>query len=83
MSAPARYRYHVLPFQPSVKEGATSAAVAAQLQSLIDQCASQGWEYYRIEQINVSIAPGCLGALFGAKPVPWVIQSAVFRLPLE
>jgi len=78
-----RYSYQVVPFQPGVKEGAKSDAVAAQLQRLIDHYVTHGWQYYRLEQITVMVAPGCLGSLFGAKSIPVVVQSVVFRAPLE
>lgn len=61
--------YKVIPFVASIdhKKG-TSDDVAQQLEELINQYASQGWKYERLEGVTTFVSPnnGCFG--FGAKP---------------
>lgn len=61
--------YKVVSFIPSIdqKKG-TSDEVAGQLENLINQYASKGWNYVRLEGIKAYVKPdlGCFG--FGAKP---------------
>lgn len=73
--------YAVVPFRPRIKEGEALKQVAAQLQELIQSNAANGWEYVRLEQITVSVNPGCLASAFGAKAYPVTYQVVVFRAP--
>lgn len=61
--------YKVVPFVASIdhKKG-TSNHVAEQLEQLINQYASQGWTYLRLEGVTTFVSPnnGCFG--LGAKP---------------
>lgn len=36
---------------------------ATRLEKLVNDYAKQGWEFYRIDTINVSVKRGCLGSL--------------------
>lgn len=36
------------------------------LQSIANEQAAQGWEFYRVDTVGVLTQPGCLAALFGA-----------------
>jgi allophanate hydrolase subunit 2 len=60
--------YKVLPFAPDVSEAEDQhQALAAQLQTLINQQAAEGWKFVRIESTSiVTTAPaqaGCFGML--------------------
>lgn len=73
-------QYKVIPFIAAIshKEGAASAA--SQLQTLITEQASQGWEYVRLESVETFVAgsSGCFG--FGAAPSTTTSYSmAVFK----
>tara|TARA_R110000744_G_scaffold351380_1_gene457207 strand:+ start:64 stop:294 length:231 start_codon:yes stop_codon:yes gene_type:complete len=61
--------YKVIPFVASIdhKKG-TSDHVAQQLEKLINQYASEGWNYVRLEGVTTFVGPdnGCFG--LGAKP---------------
>jgi len=60
--------YKVVPFVAKITQKDTVAAVAEQLQNLINEYSIQGWEYIRLENVETQVAPesGCFG--FGAKP---------------
>lgn len=68
--------YKVLPFNASLKRNGSADEAARQLQQLIDQQRSQGYDYVRLEDIITSVegTNGCLG--FGAKP-GYVVTVAV------
>ena len=60
--------YKVVPFIAQITQKDTTATVAGQLQTLINEYSSQGWEYVRLENVDTRVAPtnGCFG--IGAKP---------------
>ena len=62
----AQYTYRVVPFIGSVKKGGTAEEVAKQLQTVIDQHASDGWELHTFNDVNIEVRPGCVAGLFGA-----------------
>lgn len=59
--------YSVIPFHATVGNKGTDADAAKQVQSLIDQQASSGWEFVSCGNIDTTIAGsnGCFG--FGAQ----------------
>lgn len=62
--------YKVVPFVASITKGQGAGSAAAQLASLINHEAAEGWQYVRMENIEINIhdpgKSGCLG--FGAVP---------------
>jgi hypothetical protein len=60
--------YKVIPFVAKITREDSSAAVAQQMQSLIDANTSEGWEYLRMDSVQTNIAGtnGCFG--LGAEP---------------
>lgn len=64
----ASFEYSVVPFVAFIAHGKSSDAAAAQLQRLINSCASDGWEYVRLESVETCIEGdnGCFGV--GATP---------------
>jgi len=40
---------------------------AAYLEGVVNQYASDGWEFYRIDSVGVQLQPGCFGSLTGSK----------------
>lgn len=60
--------YKVVPFVAVITKSDTTSKVAEQLEALVNQQASQGWEYVRLESVETHIEgdKGCFG--FGATP---------------
>ena len=76
----ADYEYRVVPFIGQGRGGEFKAEeIATQLQALIGQNARDGWEFYRIDQIQINVPPGCLPSLLGAKSVVTSFDMATFR----
>lgn len=80
-----QYEYRVVPFVGQLKRSVFSVEnaqkVSEQLQSLIDQYAQQGWEFYRTDKIDIQIKPGCLASLLGAKATFITFDQVIFRRP--
>jgi len=78
-----QYQYKVVPFIGRIKMGKGSAQeVAEQLQALIDQFVGEGWEYYRIDPVQIEVRPGCLASLFGAQASYINFDQVIFRRPV-
>jgi hypothetical protein len=77
------YEYKVVPFIGQAKEGDKAGAqkVAEQLQRLINEVVGLGWEYVAVEQVQIAVKPGCLGALLGVKTAVVNFDQVVFRKP--
>lgn len=75
----ARYQYHVVPFIGRIKSNQSANDVSAQLEDLINQYASKGWEFYQLNDVNIEVQPGCLGRLFGAKASYIQFDQVIFR----
>ena len=78
-----RYEYKVVPFMGQVKRGfrsmGTAGEVSRQLQTVIDEYARQGWEFYSVEKINIAVSPGCFGSLFGTSTGLIDFDQIIFR----
>lgn len=75
----ATYQYKVVPFIGKIKSSQSASEVSSQLQSLINENASQGWELDQIQAVNIEVKPGCLAGLFGAKEVYVKFDQVIFR----
>jgi len=53
--------------------------LADYLQSVITEHTGQGWEFYRIDTVNMVEAPGCLGSLLGHKEATTTYNLVTFR----
>jgi len=49
------------------------------MESVVNQMAEQGWEFYRVDSIGVQLEPGCLGALLGQKAAERAYYVITFR----
>jgi hypothetical protein len=58
----------VVPFVAKITQKDTTVHVAEQLQKVINEYSSKGWEYMRMENVETQVAgtSGCFG--FGSKP---------------
>lgn len=68
---PRQWYYSMLqiPRHIEVREGSPTGGVAAQyLAKIVEEQVARGWVFYRVDEVGVQINPGCLGALFGARP---------------
>lgn len=64
------YTYKMVQVPPNIEvsqKNNHSGVAAHYLQSVVNEYAQQGWEFYRVDAIGVSVKPGCLAALFGQK----------------
>lgn len=77
------YIWEFVPFAPRLKAGLFSvenaAAVSEQLKAVVSDYQSRGWEYVRMEQVDVTVAPGCLASLFGGSSSTVPYDIIVFR----
>jgi hypothetical protein len=81
-----QYQYKVVPFIGQLKSGVFSSEgaekVSEQLQKLINSHAVNGWEFYRIDQVNIHVQAGCLASLLGAKSGLVSFDQVTFRQEL-
>ena len=61
------YQYKVVPFKGSIEQGASVENIASQLEQVINQYASQGWEFCQVGDVDIEVRPGCIAGLLGAK----------------
>lgn len=64
------YKYKMVQIPPNIavqmKEHKGNEA-AAYLEAVVNEHASQGWEFYRVDSFGVELQPGCFDALSGKK----------------
>jgi hypothetical protein len=53
--------------------------IAGYVEREISSYASQGWEFCRMDAVNITEKPGCLGALFGQKETTTAYNMMTFR----
>ena len=65
-------KYKVIPFVAELTESDTTSAVANQLDTLINDMSSQGWDYIRLENVDTVVKgnPGAAAGCFGAGATP-------------
>lgn len=59
------YQYRMIQIPPAISvTGVEKGTEAAHyLESLANQQAQQGWEFYRVDSIGVEVRPGCIAGL--------------------
>ena len=76
------YKMVQIPRNVEIKEGMSQRGRAAgYLESVVNEHARSGWEFFRVDQIGIHVNPGCLTALFGAKPTVYLYYVVTFRKP--
>lgn len=78
------YTYKMVQVPPNIEVRAKEHRgneAAAYLQNVVNTHAADGWEYYRVDTIGVSVKPGCFDALFGKKEVLNHYYVIAFRKP--
>jgi len=77
-----QYRMIQLPSAIAVKAKEEKGQEAAiYLQTVANQHAEHGWEFYRIDTVGVVTQPGCLASLLGAKQIYINYYVVTFRKP--
>jgi len=56
-------------------------SVAAYVEQVLRERAEEGWEFYRIDTVNIAETPGCLGSLLGQKETISAYNLLTFRRP--
>lgn len=54
---------------------------AAYLEGVVNEYSRDGWEFYRVDSIGVSVQPGCFDVLFGRKAQSGTYYVVTFRRP--
>ncbi|WP_368640772.1 DUF4177 domain-containing protein [Castellaniella ginsengisoli] len=65
-----KYTYKMIQIPPNISVDAKKhkgSEAAAYLQDEVNTQARNGWEFQRVDQIGVSLQPGCLAGFFGQK----------------
>ena len=77
------YEYKTVPAPANLTIVSAKATVGAieSFSALINQECTDGWEFYSMENIAVSVNPGCLGFLTGNKASTAHFNMLVFRRP--
>lgn len=75
------YRMQQLPRGIAMPSGTGEKGneAAAYLEEAVNRWAKDGWEFYRVDEFSISLAPGCLAAIFGAKPEHISYYVATYR----
>ncbi|MGR7921899.1 hypothetical protein ACU6RQ_12470 [Zobellella denitrificans] len=78
------YEYKMVQVPPNIsveKKNHKGNEAAAYLQNIANDMAEQGWEFYRIDSVGVSVQPGCFGALTGSRVEQSLYYVISFRRP--
>jgi hypothetical protein len=79
----ANYEFRVVPFRGQIKTGVFSSegpqVASKQLEELINQSVSQGWEFVEVSHINILTEPGCIAGLLGQRAMNVPYDQVVFR----
>ena len=52
---------------------------ASYLQSVVNEHATEGWEFFRVDPIGVQTQPGCLASLLGQQAAEVTYYVVTFR----
>lgn len=76
------FQYMMVQIPPSIvvnqKEYRGNEA-AVYLQTVANEHAQKGWEFFRVDTIGVVTNPGCLASIFGAKQMTIEYYVVTFR----
>ena len=64
----SRYEYKMVQVPPGISvqsKDHRGNEAAAYLQTIVDSHAQDGWEFYRVDEIGVTVKPDCIAGLFG------------------
>ena len=78
------YQYKMIQVPPNIEVQAKQHKgneAAAYLENIVNSNARDGWEFYRVDEIGVSVKPGCLAGLLGQKAAFANYYVVSFRKP--
>lgn len=78
------YYYKMVQVPPTIEVKASKHRgneAAVYLQSIANEEAEEGWEFYRIDSIGVQVKAGCFDALMGKKASNTSYYVITFRRP--
>ena len=76
------YEYKMIQIPPNVAvemKRHKGNEAAAYMEQVVNEYAQQGWEFYRVDPVGVSLSPGCLASLFGQKEQQVQYHVITFR----
>ncbi|HEB87584.1 MAG TPA: DUF4177 domain-containing protein [Gammaproteobacteria bacterium] len=82
------YKYNMIQIPPNIAIAAKkllgrapdpSSAAADYLESIVNEQAADGWEFWRVDTIGVRTSPGCIASIFGAKEIDAMYYVVSFR----
>lgn len=82
--AAPRFVYQMVQVPPTIeiqKGTSTIGQAAAYLEEIVNDYASKGWEFHRVDTIGVRVMPGCLGVFLGEKSREELYYVVTFRRP--
>jgi hypothetical protein len=75
-----RWEYDMVQIPPNITvKQATGSEAAFYLQRIVNDHASRGWEFVRVDTIGVNTPPGCLAGLFGGQTTMSQYYVVTFR----
>jgi hypothetical protein len=76
----ALYDYKMVQIPPTIVLKEQNGSEAAKyLETIVNENAGDGWEFYRVDSIGVRVQPGCLGVLLGHKQQTMEYYVITFR----
>lgn len=76
------FTYKMVQIPPNIllKSGTEQGTEAAHyLESVVNEQAARGWEFYRVDPIGVHTQPGCLASLLGHQATEVTYYVITFR----
>lgn len=75
------YKYKMIQVAPNIEvSGAAKGNEAAvYLENIVNEMTSEGWEYYRVDPIGLTVRPGCLASLIGHRAYNVEYYVVTFR----
>lgn len=76
------YEYKMIQIPPTIEikqKNQKGNEAAHYLESIANEMATKGWEFQRIDTVGVSVAPGCIAGLFGARHADQSFYVITFR----
>jgi len=80
------YKYKMVQVPPDIRVQAKDHKgneAADYLEEIVNSCGQEGWDFYRVDAIGVSVKPGCLAGLFGQKEALNTYYVVSFRKPIS
>ncbi len=79
---PPRFVYKMIPIPRVIevdRNTSTREQAAGYLESVVNDYASRGWEFFRVDTVDVWRNPGCLGSIFGMRGESFAYNVITFR----